>query len=207
MSTLEQANISLLGALMRDLALPIDTVGQASAARWAMKTARVMESSTRSHRQIFYTRTECAQVRETPNLPFDTSVWIGRYAGNFNVAFIGQDVWDKEPGLPDTLHGWVNTIVFAYVVIQVISFHRPPDFQGSLNIKVHPAPWDQLLVQLWPCGKPVYWPPILTFSDTGKLDLAILSAGGSRSIAWGNMPQTAAGCATSCNTAANASIA
>src|SRR5713226_8688439 len=55
MSTLETANIPVLGPLMHDLVRPIDTAEQASAARWAVKTAMVMESSTRRHRQIFYT--------------------------------------------------------------------------------------------------------------------------------------------------------
>jgi hypothetical protein len=174
MRTLEKANIQVLGPLMHDLVRPLDSLEQASAARWAVKTAMVMESSTRVHREIFYTRTECAHLRETPNLPADTSVWIGRYAGNYNVAFIGSDVYDKEPGLPDTLRGYVNTIVFGYVVIQIISFHRPPSFYAPLNIKVYPAPWDKLLLQLWPCGKPAYWPPALTFSDTGMIRLGDL---------------------------------
>jgi hypothetical protein len=174
MSTLENANIPVLGPLMHDLVRPIDTAEQASVARWAMKTAMVMESSTRRHRPIFYTRTECAQLRETPNLPFDTSVWIGRYAGQYNIAFVGTDAFDKKPVSPDALHGYVNTILFGYVVIQIISFHRPASFDGSLNIKVHPAPWDKLLFQLWPCGKPVCWPPPLTFSDTGMIGLGDL---------------------------------
>jgi len=173
MHDLENTNISILGSLMRDIALPIDTLQQYSIARWATKTAMVMEAVTRQRRKCFYNQEEREQLRATSDLPVDTFVWLARYAGNLHLVFTGTDVWDNEPNRPETLHGYVNTIGFGYLVIQVLSFHLPPNRQPA-SIAPHPAPWDKILVPVWPVRRTVYWPADITLSDTGRIGLGDL---------------------------------
>jgi len=163
--SLEEANRPLLGSLLRDIAAPIDTIQQWSVARWAVKTIMVMESLG-SRKQAFYTRTEREQLAASSTVfPKNTNVWLGRYSGNNDLAFTGMHLWDDKPESPKTIHCYVGTIVFGYLVIQLFTAHVPADYERGI-VKARPAPWDRLLVRTWPTAKgSVDWPPALTFDD------------------------------------------
>jgi hypothetical protein len=169
MSQLESASKPLLGLMLHDVASPIDILQQDTLSRWAVKTAMVMES-TANDIYPFYTRQEREQLRLSSKIPDNTAIWLARYTGNNDLAFAGMHLWNDEPERPETIHCYVNTIVFGYVAIQTFTAHLPAG-HPTIKIPATPGvPWDSLLIRVWPTGtRTVRWPPNMTFSDTGGI--------------------------------------
>jgi len=175
MSRLEHVNSPSLGCLMSDLALPaLNPTQQTSITRWAVMKAMTMECSTAKNRKLFYTRHECEALHLSSAIPAKTFVWLARYSGHLNLTFIGTDVWDQEPERPEVLHGFVSTISFGYLAMQVVTFHTVQR-HGPIIAPKTIAPWGKLLLQIWPNPRAsASWPPDLSFSDTGSFGLGDL---------------------------------
>ena len=77
MSDLENRSRALVGALMSDISMRVDRVGQDLITVWAVKTARVFECTNPAKRS-FYTRAERERLRTALEAPADTLVWLGR---------------------------------------------------------------------------------------------------------------------------------
>src|ERR1700733_7033605 len=127
MSSLESQNIPIVGSLMQDVSIPLDSSQQRLVALWAVKTAMVVESVTRGTRDLAYTRTECERLRSASAIPERTSVWIGRYFGS-QLGINGTDFWiDISEKVRRIGHGWVTTIVVGHLAIQVVTIHMLPE--------------------------------------------------------------------------------
>lgn len=173
MSTLETQNRPIIGPLLQDIALPLNRLEQTSIARWAVKSAMVMEAST-PKRAFFYTRPEREQLR-AGTLPSATFVWIGRYSGNFFVSFATTDTWDRMPDIPEATHGYVNTIIVGHLIIQVLSLHIRREYHDrTLRVTPKGGPWENRLIDIWPGAGMINWPPDFTFSDSGTLSFDLL---------------------------------
>ena len=173
MNMLEIASKPVLGSILHDIATPIDLLQQATIARWALKTSMVMEFIA-SHVHPFYTRAEREQLRTSSEIPRNTYVWLARYVGEYDLAYVGMHLWNNIPADPNTIHCFVNTIAFGYLAIQVFSAHVPAGHPPA-NVPSFIAPWQKLLMQVWPTEKhTISWPPELTFSDTGFIALGDL---------------------------------
>lgn len=143
MSALESANKPLLGSMLHDIATPIDILQQTALARWALKTSMVMESiANRVH--PFHTQNEREQLRTSFTIPRNTHIWLARYVGANDIAYVGMHLWNDKPDDPKTIHCYVNTVAFGYVALQLLSAHVP-DGHPLINIKPFPAPWEKLL--------------------------------------------------------------
>jgi hypothetical protein len=175
MSELEASNIPLIGALMQDIAAPLNRKQQETIARWATKTAMVMECIT-TRRNSFYTRTECAQLRLSSQIPNRTFVWLGRYTGFYTIASFATDSWTDEPNNPQTIHAYVNTFVLGRLAMQILTFHVPDDYGGG-PLTIHPATgvWERNLLNIWSTQQTVRWPPALSlsFGDDGPRPLTL----------------------------------
>jgi hypothetical protein len=173
MSKLEADNIPLIGALMQDIATLLDPNQQETIALWAVKTSMVMECIT-TRRKPFYTRTECAQLRLSSQIPNRTFVWLGRYTGFFNIASFATDGWTAEPDHPQTMHAYVNTIVIKRLAMQTLTIHVPDTYTGAgLTIEPEAGAWDNTLINIWPTQPTARWPPPLSFSDDGPRALTL----------------------------------
>jgi hypothetical protein len=175
MSNLEAANQPLIGSLMQDIAMPLDLTQQETIARWAVKTAMVMEWVTRQRREFFYTRTECAELRISSQLPRNTFVWLGRNTGRYSFTSFATDVWDGEPVAAGTTHGYVNTFIVGRLAIQVLTFRIPAEYRDR-PVNIHPSgkPWERFLLTIWPIQSTVSWPPELAFGENETLGLDAL---------------------------------
>lgn len=183
MSQLEGDARQILGPLMEDIHLVLNGDQQFLIAKWAVKTAMTSESFNRKTRKLFYTRDECARFRESWTFPPHTLVWLGRYGGTFEFGIFGIDGWDNNPKHPEVTHGYITTLTFKRVAIQVVSIHAPRHLQqGIINLPLVRGPWDGSLLDLRPSGR-LFWPPRLSFVDGGELSLRRLvqrfSIGGS----------------------------
>jgi hypothetical protein len=173
MSNLESSSKPLLGSMLHDVTTPIDTLQQTTLARWALKTAMVMESiGNRVH--PFHTQKEREELRTSFKIPKNTYIWLARYAGANDIAYIGMHLWNDKPDDPKTIHCYVNTVAIGYVALQVFSAHVP-NGHPRINVAPFPAPWGKLLVKIWPtANSSLVWPPEFTFSDTGFMALGDL---------------------------------
>lgn len=134
MCDLETANRSLLGALMCDIAAPIDTLQQRSVARWALKTAMVFEFMVSRRKHPFYTRQEREQLRSGNSLPIDTAVLPARNAGNLDLGWVGMDAWYDKPEKSENLHVYVTTLIVKHLVIQILSAHITGNLRGPVRV-------------------------------------------------------------------------
>jgi hypothetical protein len=169
MSDLEERCIPVIGNLMQDISLPLDTSQQTLLATWTMKTAMVLDSTNTRDRSAFYAKSECENLRLSSTIPDGTKVWIGRspfrgglHAGGANVGIV----------IPDgTEIGNVNvaTLIVGHLALQVRTVHALPAYKDSANkVAPKPGPWNDLLVQAWPANSlDVTWPPRFTFTDRG----------------------------------------
>jgi hypothetical protein len=177
MSDLEEQNRPILGAMMRDIATPIDPLQQLNITSWVVKTSMVFEALASKKHRPFYTAQDREHLRDGSALPNRTSIWLARHAGEPDIGSVGMAAWKDKPTESEGLYVYATTIVFGYLAIQILSAQFQDNREGNLKIDVKPAPWDKLLVQIWPSdGTAVVWPPDLTFSETGQFSIGDLVA-------------------------------
>ena len=174
MSDLEAACIPVIGNLMQDISLQLDTSQQSLLLTWAVKTAMVLDSTNTRERTAFYTRSECEQLRLTSAIPAHTRVWIGRSALN-GLHADGTDVWIMARGGTSRIAiGNTSTFIVGHLALQVFAVHPLPEQKDKYaesvfnDVPPRPGPWSALLIQIWPGnGRIVTWPPPQTFTGTG----------------------------------------
>ena len=101
MSKLENDSKPLIGCLLQDFSLSLDTSQQTLLARWTVKTAMVFDGVTKE-RNRFYTRSECENLYLNSKIPDRTTIWIGRYYGS-GFSLDGTEVWIGASIPPDDL--------------------------------------------------------------------------------------------------------
>jgi len=159
--------------MLQDVATPIDAAQQLILAHWALKSAMVTESvADRVH--AFYLKEERESLREFSQIPNNTFVWLARFIGKHDLAHVAMHLWSDEPGKLGTIHCYVNTIGFGCLALQVFSAHVP-DGQPRVNVPAFIAPWRHFLLQVWPpVDQARFWPPEMTFNETGVLSFGDL---------------------------------
>ncbi len=185
MHDLEDLNIPIIGCLMQDLALPLNSDQQLAVSRWAVKTSMVQDAIDRRKRRLFYTASERVALRSNTALPAYTRIWLGRSSLKTLTADgvdIGVDINDGAKVL-ELADGCVHTFAVGHLAIQVASIHAPAQYDGR-PFDVTPqvtAPWDDLLVPVWPINRAVNWPPRWTLVNSrGIRNLSQRFSGGTQ---------------------------
>lgn len=174
MSQLETESKPLIGCLLQDFSLPIDTSQQTLLARWTLKTAMVLDGVTKE-RSRFYTRTECENLYLNSKIPDRTTIWVGRYYRS-GFSLDGTEVWIDRPGTPKVAKVCATTIVIGHLAIQSVTVHVPPEHKDK-EIAGHIPVVDGSLLDIWPSGtRPVNWPPPVSYTDSGPASLGWLFA-------------------------------
>lgn len=175
MSRLENTNKPHLGLLLQDFSLALDLIQQEHLARWAMKTAMILDSVEGHHH--FYNKEDCEKLKTEGRIPRGSLIWIGRFYGNLldgSAADFSADA--------DKLHkvgqGSVTNIGVGHLVFQVFSLRvRPEHGNTALRIRANPGRWDESLIQIWPrMNRTISWPPPLSFTLSGPLSYGRLQA-------------------------------
>ncbi len=167
MSRLEQAVKPTMGSLVNDISMPLDEEQQRLLARWATKTAMVIEG-VKQEKNNFYTAAQRSEFRTTLIPPLETAVWLGRCSQSNNLHGEARKLRVSNPTATNPLEdGCATTFVTGRLVMQVLSVKRRPDaMYGSLRLRIRSGPWESKLVQVWPIEKQrVDWPPPQSFSD------------------------------------------
>jgi hypothetical protein len=165
MSTLETANIPLIGSLMQDFAIPLTVEKQRIMVTWAVKTAIVADAIDKKTRDGFYSREECKQLRLNSSLPDRLFIWLARYSRS-SLGNFGTDIWIDFPEIPKIGNGCVTTLIVGHLAIQVLAAHILPEHRDrTIEINSKPGPWNSILVPIWPSNNAVTWPPPITFGS------------------------------------------
>ncbi len=177
MSRLEDASKPVIGALMDDISLWLDTMQQSQVAIWCMKTAMVVEQVNARKRTPCYDQMEREELRLTSAIPIQTLMWLGRCSLR-SLAAIGTDIWIDIPDTPKVAKGAVTTIVVGHLAIQVLTIHVRAEYRHkNVNINtIHPkaGQWDKLLIPFYFPTHTIQWPPPLTFTNGGATSIASL---------------------------------
>ena len=174
MSDLETANIPIMEPMVLDNSRFLDAAEQWAVARWALKTAMLLDSATVApERPMFYSREECVSLRQSQTIPRGTLVWLGR---SLDTGFVAQSsgVWFSmsAPGSKpintseELILGHVTTILIGHLALQVFTMRVPAEHgYGTISVNAGEGPWDELLTGIWPPCRNAYWPPLLAFTE------------------------------------------
>lgn len=171
MSDLEESNIPLIGNLMQDVALTLDGSQQYKIVTWAVKMSMIGDFLARSHRPLFFAQAEREQLRVATNLPPRTYVWLGRHTFPDHIGFWGTNCWSHDK----SVNAFVTTVLFNYLVVQVINLQCTEQWDATPDLTVNPAsgprPWPQMLTEIWPTTVSAQWPPAFSFKNDGEFSI------------------------------------
>jgi hypothetical protein len=163
-----------MGGLINDLSMWLDDQQQTVLTQWGVKTAMVIEGVMPTT-DGFYSPEQRNAFRTTLIPETDTGVWLGRCAERSNLHGEARKLHVSGTRTTNPVEdGCVTTLVAGRLVMQVLSVRRKSDAPaGSLSLKIRPGLWESQLIQIWPIGKRLNWPPPKSFSDLddGLLDL------------------------------------
>lgn len=122
MSSLESSNIPIIGPMSDGISTTLDTNAQTRVAAWSFKGAMMSDSMRGRQSGKFYTRNECASMRDSHKIPADTLVWIGKVDGK-HIANIGTDFTYNDDKGTHLATNCLCTIAAGHFVVQVVSVH------------------------------------------------------------------------------------
>jgi hypothetical protein len=165
MSRLESTAKPLFGSILDQQLVAIDPSAQLILARWATKTAMVLETID-SNRSWFYDEIERLLMCETQTIPQRTSVWIAKCVDHPNIYSAAKDLWASPNNTG--VHAFATTMGFGSLALQVVSIKVPANIPANkaITYDVSDGPWDQTLVQVLPASQnPLSWPPKFGLKD------------------------------------------
>jgi hypothetical protein len=170
MSRLEDETKPILESIFNDKLKAIDTLDQLTLARWAVKTAMVLEAID-SNRSWFYSDNERQMMGAVQSLPPRTSVWIATCINQPNIYSAAKDLLTTPNN--DGIHAYATTMAFGSIAFQIVSiktFAAIPE-NVPVTYDVTEGPWDQTIVQVWPTTKKsIDWPPTYGLNSEYGLD-------------------------------------
>jgi hypothetical protein len=158
MSRLENEAKPVLESILDDKLKTIDASAQLTIARWAVKTAMVLETVD-SNRPWFYLENERLLMHAAQAIPQRTSVWIAKCIVHPNIYSAAKD--HRTSLGDDGVHAFATTLAFGSLALQVVSIKTPAEIPANVAVKydVSDGPWDQTLIQVWPPSQnPLVWP-------------------------------------------------
>jgi hypothetical protein len=170
MSRLEDAVKPILESIFNEKLKAIDESFQLTLARWAVKTAMVLESID-PNRSWFYSDGERQMMRTAQSLPSRTSVWIAKCINQPNIYSAAMDL-KTTPG-NDGFHAYATTMAFGSIAFQVVSIKTPISIHENVTVTydVTEGPWDQTIVRVWPTTqKSIVWPPNYGLNNESGLE-------------------------------------
>jgi hypothetical protein len=170
MSNLEGQVKPIVGSLLHDLALSLDSKQQSVLSLWSVKTAMVFEGTNRS-RDWFYSGEERQLLASSGIIPACTTAWIGRHAQSNILCGEARQLHENISRNANPLAvGHAVTFVIRRLVIQVLTLRLKPECESAAEIRLDlsPGPWDSLLSLIWPPEATVVkWPPVTSFDNSG----------------------------------------
>jgi hypothetical protein len=170
MKRLEDRVLAPISLMMQDVSLQLDAQQQKVITRWAFKNAMVLEYLTDEDREDFFTDDERRQLADEthPSIPSNSWAWLSRYKGSNAFLTNSADAWPVTPDGVSDLQGYVMTLAFRALAIQVFSVRRKAPANTDAVINADPR-FSSAVIQIWPPLNNVSWPPALSVDD-GSFD-------------------------------------
>jgi hypothetical protein len=170
MSDLENDAKPTIERLLSEERFGLGLVAQATVARWAVKTAMVLETFDRT-RDPFYDTYERQSLRALCALPSRSWVWIAKCVEQPAVLSVAKHLRTSESA--GAVHGFVTTMAFGTLALQVITIRVPDTVPTSTTstIETREGPWGQVVSQVWPANSDtVVWPASVGLAGQEGLD-------------------------------------
>jgi len=172
MSRLETKCKPIIGNLLEDISISLDSDYQKALAEWALKGAIIIDAEGTKTR--FFRKDECENFKKTRAIPNGTGIWVGRFIGRSLSAINGGGTLKSEDG-EFLVQYHVFTVLVGHLAMQVLSIHEEPDQIKNVQLAPVEGRWEELLIQIWPkVKKNVIWPSPLSFANYGTFPYASL---------------------------------
>lgn len=175
MSQLESRTKPIVEDIFRSQPLDLDSVSQLTLATWSVKSAMVFEA-LRPTRSWFFLEEEREDLMSHLQIPDWTHVWIARCINYQGVFTSGVDLGGVTNVSSDRIKGYVTTLGFGPLAIQVLNFRfaMPTDPKAKIKLDRPASPLDAAILSIWPPEvQLVNWPPSSGLS--GESDLEAMS--------------------------------
>ena len=161
MSRLETAAKAIIDPLLSCSAQSLAPEDTYTVARWAVKTAMVVESAIPSQ-FWFFSESDRHRFRRMQAMPRGTQVWLARVTEH--ESLFGSGHTNRGPKLsPVPLEqSHTATMAFGPLVLQVHTVRAASSVSMMYNVRGAPGrrQWDNHSLQLWPLvAVPTQWPP------------------------------------------------
>jgi hypothetical protein len=162
MSVLEGEAKPVIEALLDDQITSITADQQAILARWSLKSAMVFEG-LRGDAEWFYDQEDRSVVATGAVSLSRTNVWLAKCVDLPSIHCISSDMADAPHPQPATVRGYVTTMAFGSLALQVVSLKVSGWAAGVpvLSTDTRGTEWPDVLVQIGPPGVDTEWPPRL----------------------------------------------
>ncbi|MCU1247281.1 MAG: hypothetical protein JWQ49_310 [Edaphobacter sp.] len=171
MSELEAEVKSILGPILQDLSIQLDLEDQKKLARWAFKTAIVLEGTKERSMKRYFASGLGPALKTSGDIQGWTMIWIGRSSESGLYARAADLRYDLD-GQNSSAEATVTTMVVGHVVFQVVSAVFPPEKDAELvRIPLYAEDWEQVLAKIWPPSRVFTWPPPQSIGPGDRLSL------------------------------------
>jgi hypothetical protein len=170
MSQLETRSQHLLQPLLTGERCELGQADQAILARWALKTAMVLEALD-GVPQRAYTGVQREQLRTDGAIPWRTTAWLAASADS--SWFMSCKNRHLGAGTGKDIAGASITMAFAHLVLQVLTIRVPRQVGPATHVTtdVRRGPWDQATIRIWPSQTTeINWPPPLGLNGQTGFD-------------------------------------
>ncbi len=164
MSQLENLAKPILESLLESRTSALTVEDQVILGRWSLKSAMVFEA-LRDNMDWFYRPEDRAGVRAGSMPERFTRIWIGTCVNLPSLHCVASDLADAPSRDESAARGYVTTLAFGTLAVQVMSVRLSKDDAriGQITTDVQPGPWDSTLLRVWPPTEHAQWPLAMGF--------------------------------------------
>lgn len=173
MSQLEGQAKPIIEALIFSKIILLDRKNQITLTTWAVKNA-ILHQAVQNELKWFYSRDERAAFRSEHLIPAHSLVWAAFLASSPGIYVLGERLFGKSTDLGLPANGFITTMCFGNLVLQVLTTRLvgPEPFLLPIIPDNKPGPWQELALQIWPVQKEqIAWPPPLGLRDESSFQL------------------------------------
>ncbi len=171
MSELETEAKPILGPIVQDLSIQLDLEDQTKIARWAFKTAIVLEGTKERSMKRYFESGLGPGLRTSGHILGRTMIWIGR-SSESGLYARASDIQYNLGGQNLSAEATVTTMVVGHVVFQVVSAVFPAEKDAeAVGIPLHIDDWGRVLATIWPASRVFTWPPAESIGPGGRFPL------------------------------------
>jgi hypothetical protein len=175
MSQLENRVKPIVDNIYNLKSVDLDSVSQMILGVWSVKSAMVFEA-LRPTQSWYFLDSEREAMMNSLDMPSWTYVWVAKCLNYQGVFTSGVDLSGIVNTLSEPVKGFVTTLGFGPLVIQVLNirFSEAPDPSAKLMIDRPTSLLDSATLPIWPSQQQIVsWPPSNELS--GESDLEALS--------------------------------